>query len=60
MVLAIPLCFATEVPPGADRERIISGTPEILAVKRMLPLARAEIGRPEGAWIMERVSRMST
>ena len=60
MVREMPECFAVDVPPGAERERMISGTPEILEVKRMEPVARAEMGRPEGAEMMERHSRMST
>lgn len=38
----------------------MSGVPEILAVKRIEPVARAEIGRPEGDEMMCRDSRMST
>lgn len=39
---------------------MISGTPEILDVKRIEPLARAEMGLPDGAEIMESDSRIST
>lgn len=48
------------MPPGALSWRIRSGTPETLAVKAMVPNARAERGRPDGASVTERVSTMST
>lgn len=38
----------------------MSGTPETSAVKAIVPLAKAESGRPEGAIMIERVSKMST
>lgn len=41
-----------------DKRR--SGIPEILALKAMVPCAKAETGRPEGANITERISTMST
>ena len=49
-------CF----PEGVLRLRRMSGTPETSAVNAMVPLAKAERGRPEGAIITERVSTMST
>ena len=49
-----------EVPPGAERVSSRSGTPEILAVKRMEPEERAEMARPEGEKMRERDSTMST
>lgn len=60
IVRAIPEDFCKEEPPGAERARSKSGTPEIFEVNTMLPRDRAEIGRPEGVRIMERDSRMST
>lgn len=49
-------CF----PLGVLKLNNISGTPEISAVKAMVPFANAERGRPEGAIMTERVSTMST
>ncbi len=37
-----------------------SGTPEILDVNTILPYARADKGRPEGATITDKDSMMST
>lgn len=48
MVRWMPEAFCCEEPPGAVKDRMISGTPEILAVKRIEPLARAEMGFPDG------------
>lgn len=56
----MPECLACDVPPGAVNERRMSGTPEILAVKSIDPVARAEIGRPDGEDITCSDSRMST
>lgn len=56
----MPECLAWDVPPGAVSERRISGTPEILAVNSMEPVARAEMGRPEGEDITCSDSKMST
>jgi hypothetical protein len=60
IVLLIPADLLLLVPPEAVRIRSKSGTPEILAVNKMEPLARADISRPEGVKIMERDSMMST
>lgn len=49
-------CF----PEGVDKESRISGTPLTSAVKAIVPLAKADNGRPDGAIMMERVSTMST
>jgi len=60
MVLAMPDDWALLLPPGALRVNRRSGTPEILAVKAMDPWARAEIGRPDGATMTDKLSTMST
>lgn len=52
-------CIAC-LPPGTVRLRTRSGTPEILEVKAIEPLANAARGRPDGASVTERVSTMST
>ena len=57
---AIPEDFWEDVPPGAESERSISGMPEIFAVNWMLPLARADIGRPDGAKMTDSDSTIST
>lgn len=49
-------CF----PEGVERDSSISGTPLTSAVNAMVPLAKADNGRPEGAIIIERVSTIST
>lgn len=48
------------LPPGAESVRSSSGTPDILEVKPILPLAKAARGRPDGAIVTQRVSRIST
>lgn len=47
-------------PPGALSVRSRSGIPDILAVNAIEPDEIAEIGRPEGARIIETSSRIST
>lgn len=47
-------------PPGAVSERVRSGTPDILAVKSMLPEEMAERIRPDGAIVTFRDSMIST
>lgn len=49
------LCF----PDGPVRVRTISGTPDTLDVKAMVPLANAARGRPDGASVTESVSTKS-
>lgn len=49
------MCF----PLGTDNESSRSGTPDILAVKRIDPYAKAERARPEGARITDSVSMIS-
>lgn len=56
----MPADLAEDVPPGAERTMIRSGTPEILAVKAIDPLDRAESALPEGAKMTWTVSTMST
>lgn len=48
------------LPEGVERFNNISGTPEILDVKAIVPFANAANGRPEGASVTERVSTRST
>jgi hypothetical protein len=43
-----------------ERLSKISGTPDIFDVQAIVPLAKADKGRPEGAIVMERVSTKST
>lgn len=49
------LCF----PEGLVSVRVISGTPDTLEVKAMVPLAKAARGRPEGARVTVRLSTTS-
>jgi hypothetical protein len=55
-ITLLRFCF----PEGVERFSRRSGTPEILEVKAMVPLANAANGRPDGARVTERVSTMST
>lgn len=57
---AIPLDFCNEEPPGAERVSRISGIPDIFAVNTIEPVALADIGRPDGAYMTESDSTMST
>ena len=56
----MPADFALLVPPGADKNKSKSGTPEIFAVKAIEPCARADMGRPDGANMTDRCSIIST
>jgi hypothetical protein len=49
-------CF----PEGVERFNNRSGTPDILEVKAIVPLAKAARGRPDGARVTVRVSTRST
>jgi hypothetical protein len=49
------LCF----PEGLVNVKVISGTPDTLEVKAMLPFANAASGRPDGARVTDRVSMTS-
>lgn len=60
MVRAIPLDFCRDDPPGAESVNKISGMPEIFAVNTIEPVALAEIGRPEGEYITDSDSTIST
>lgn len=48
------------LPEGVERFSKRSGTPEIFEVKAIVPFAKADNGRPEGAIVTERVSTKST
>jgi len=53
-------CTTPVLPPGAVSVSNKSGTPVILAVKATVPLAIADNGLPDGAYITESLSTMST
>lgn len=56
----MPKALAELILPGADRVKSRSGMPEILAVNSIDPAIRADIKRPEGARMTERLSTIST
>ena len=53
-------CTTPVLPPGAVSVSNRSGTPDILAVKAIVPFAMADNGLPDGAYMTESFSTMST